>query len=146
MQKLPACWYLWRWVKQIFRVLPDAKPKICVSPDANPRCQSVEYRWRWASGVGAGIGHVDFMFFVLISFAFCCQRKPSFRWNMGFRDGQGDAHTSQPMNVVSEYFVTSWLVPDLTLKQVFCEVFITPLYNVTIMFTWAYLSQADKQY
>ena len=35
-------------------------------------------------GVGAGIGHVHFMFFVLISFAFCSQRKPSFRWNMGF--------------------------------------------------------------
>ena len=57
---------------------------ICVTPDANPRRQSVEYRWRWASGVGAGVRHVHFMFFVLISFAFCSQRKPSFRWNMGF--------------------------------------------------------------
>ena len=37
------------------------------------------------SGVGAGVGHVHFMFFVLISFAFCSQRKPSFQWNMGFR-------------------------------------------------------------
>ena len=36
-------------------------------------------------GVGAGVGHVHFMFFVLISFAFCSQRKPSFRWNMGFK-------------------------------------------------------------
>ena len=36
-------------------------------------------------GVGAGVGHVHFMFFVLISFAFCSQRKPFFRWNMGFR-------------------------------------------------------------
>ena len=36
------------------------------------------------SGVGAGVGHVHFMFFVLISFAFCSQRKPSFQWNMGF--------------------------------------------------------------
>ena len=62
---------------------PDANPKICVSPDANPRRQSVEYRWRWASGVGAGVEHVHFMFFVLISFGFCSQRKPSFRWNMG---------------------------------------------------------------
>ena len=35
------------------------------------------------SGVGAGVGHVHFMFFVLISFAFCSQRKPSFQWNMG---------------------------------------------------------------
>ena len=62
---------------------PDANPKICVSPDANPRRQSVKYRWCWASGVGAGVGHVHFMFFVSISFAFCSQRKPSFRWNMG---------------------------------------------------------------
>ena len=84
-QKIPTCWYLWRWVKQIFGVLPDAKPKICISPDANPRRQSVEYRWRWASGVGAGVGHVHFMFFVLISCAFCSQRKPIFRWNMGFK-------------------------------------------------------------
>ena len=37
------------------------------------------------SGVGAGVGHVHFMFFVLISFAFCSRRKPSFQWNMGFK-------------------------------------------------------------
>ena len=36
-------------------------------------------------GVGAGVGHVHFMFFVLISFVFCSQRKPSFRWNMGLK-------------------------------------------------------------
>ena len=29
------------------RQTPDAKPKICVSPDAKPRRQSVEYSWRW---------------------------------------------------------------------------------------------------
>ena len=34
--------------------------------------------------LGAGIGHVHFMFFVLISFALGGQRKPSFQWNMGF--------------------------------------------------------------
>ena len=37
----------------------------------------------WAPGVGAGVGHVHFKFFVLISFAFGSQRKPSFQWNMG---------------------------------------------------------------
>ena len=36
------------------------------------------------SGVGAGVGHVHFMFFVLISFAFSSQRKPGFQRNMGF--------------------------------------------------------------
>ena len=35
------------------------------------------------SGVGAGVGHVHFIFFVSISFAFCSRRKPVFRWNMG---------------------------------------------------------------
>ena len=30
------------------------------------------------------VGHVHFMFFVLISFAFGTQRNPSFQWNMGF--------------------------------------------------------------
>ena len=39
-------------------------------------------------GVGAGVGHVHFMFFVLISFAFSSQRKPSFRWNMGLSPKQ----------------------------------------------------------
>ena len=63
-QKILTCWYLWRWVKQIFRVLSDAKPKICVTPDANPRRQSVEYRWRWVPTQNAGVGHVYFFFFV----------------------------------------------------------------------------------
>ena len=46
---------------------------------------------RWNIGrvgsprVGARVGHVHFMFFVLISFALDSQRKPSFQWNMGFR-------------------------------------------------------------
>ena len=32
---------------------------------------------------GAGVGHIHFMFFVLISFALGSQREPSFQWNMG---------------------------------------------------------------
>ena len=31
----------------------------------------------------SGVGHVHFMFFVLISFAFGSQRKPRIQWNMG---------------------------------------------------------------
>ena len=34
--------------------------------------------------LGLCVGHVHFIFFVLISFAFCSRRKPVFRWNMGF--------------------------------------------------------------
>ena len=38
-----------------------------------------------ASGPNArGVGHVHFMFFMLISFALGSQSKPSFQWNMGF--------------------------------------------------------------
>ena len=44
---------------------------------------------RWNAGCmrsptrGAGIGHVDFMLFVSISFVLVSQRKLSFQWNMG---------------------------------------------------------------
>ena len=34
---IPTCWYLGA----------NANPYICVTPDAKPRPQSVEYRWRW---------------------------------------------------------------------------------------------------
>ena len=34
------------------------------------------------------VGHVHFMFFVLISFAFGGQRKPSFQWNLGLRPSE----------------------------------------------------------
>ena len=76
---IPTCWYLAANANPGVGSKTLASGVICVTPDANPRRQSVEYRWRWASGVGAGVGHVHFMFFVLISFAFCSQRKPSFR-------------------------------------------------------------------
>ena len=60
-------------------VTSDAKPKICVTPDAS--------QWNIggvrSSGIGAGVGHVHFRFFVSISFAFGSQRKRSFQWNMG---------------------------------------------------------------
>ena len=74
--EIPTCWYI--------LVLPNAK--ICVSPDATPDASQWNIGGVGPSGVGAGIGHVHFVFFVLISFAFCSQRKPSFQWNMGLRD------------------------------------------------------------
>ena len=33
----------------------------------NPRRQPVEYRWRWVLALGLCVGHVHFIFFVLIS-------------------------------------------------------------------------------
>ena len=88
----------WRWVMHptpdfcvtltpIFCITrcqtPDANPKICVFPDANPRRQPVEYRLRWVPKQNAGVGHVHFMFFVYVSFAFGGQCEPHFQWNMG---------------------------------------------------------------
>ena len=65
---------------------PTPNPKICVTPDANPQHQSVEYRWRWAFWHWGWRWACTFHVFLLISFAFCSQRKPSFQWNMGFKD------------------------------------------------------------
>ena len=53
--EIPTQWYI--------LALPNAK--ICVTPDANPRHQSVEYIGGVGpSGVGAGVGHVHFIFVV----------------------------------------------------------------------------------
>ena len=46
-----------RWGYQHVGILEPmqilASGVICVTPDANPRRQSVEYRWRWVPGVGS---------------------------------------------------------------------------------------------
>ena len=59
-------------------VTPNAKPKIGVTPNAKTSNAS---QWNIGgigpSGVGAGVGHVDFLLFMLISFALVTQ------WNMG---------------------------------------------------------------
>ena len=68
--------------------------KICVTPTRNikfglpptqtPNASQWNIVWVGSPGIGSHVGHVHFMFFVLISFAFGSQRKPSFQWNMGF--------------------------------------------------------------
>ena len=63
-QNIPTCWYILHWVMHIFRVLPDAFYPTRfirrVLPDAS--------QWNIGgvrhSGVGAGVGHVHFIFFV----------------------------------------------------------------------------------
>ena len=61
----------------------DAKPKICVLPDRKPKRKPVEYLLHWVPTQNSGVGHVHFMFFVLISFALGSQREHSFQWNIG---------------------------------------------------------------
>ena len=53
--------------------------------NAKPKCKPVEYRLRWVPTQNSGVGHVHFMFFVLIPFVLGSQREPSFQWNMGLR-------------------------------------------------------------
>ena len=72
---IPTCWYLGA----------NANPLICVLPDAKPKRKPVEYRLRWVPTQNSGVGHVHFIFFVLISFALGSQREPNFQWNMGLR-------------------------------------------------------------
>ena len=74
-----------------FGVTPDARPKICVTPDANPRRQSVEYRWRWVFWRWPCTFHVHFMYisrclctFFRVGNAKISQRKGRFQWNTGF--------------------------------------------------------------
>ena len=78
--------------------------EICVTPNANPNA----CRWN-IGGVGslmrgAGVGHVYFMFFVLISFALGSQREASFQWNMGF--------TVFPTSFLSFFFFFLLQFPD----------------------------------
>ena len=46
------------WTPTLLRHLT----KICVSPDANPRRQSVKYRWRWVFWLWPCIFHVYFIY------------------------------------------------------------------------------------
>ena len=85
MLEIPTCWYILVLPNAKICVSPDAKLKICVSPTPTPDASQWNIGGVGPSGIGAGVGHVHFMFFVLISFAFCSQRKPSFRWNMGLK-------------------------------------------------------------
>ena len=74
-----------------FGVTPDAKPKVCITPHANPRRQSVEYRWRWVFWHWPCIFHVYFMYISCclciifrVGYAKISRRKGRFQWNMDF--------------------------------------------------------------
>ena len=77
-------------------MLVSKNAKICIPPKQNikfalPTTQNPN-AGQWNGGcVGSQmqnfrVGHVHFMFFVLISFALVTQRKPSLQWNMGLRE------------------------------------------------------------
>ena len=63
-------------------MLVSKNTKICVTPDANPQRQSVEYRLRWVLNANFSRWPCTFHFLVLISIALGIQREPLFQWNM----------------------------------------------------------------
>ena len=61
------------------------------------------------------VGHVLFMFFVLISFAFGRQRKPSIQWNMGLkviRKGKNE-NSKYNKNLLIEVYLKQYLISVL---------------------------------
>ena len=96
MLGIPTCCYL-KTLK--FALPPNTKPKICITPNANPQRESVEYRLRWVSWRWVHVGHVHFMLFVSISFALGSQRKRRFQWNIGLRLSQISPHLSLVLEV-----------------------------------------------
>ena len=62
-----------------FAFYPTLNLKVLPTPDTS--------QWN-IGGVGAGVGHVHFMLFMSISFAWGTQRKLVFQWNMGLLRSQ----------------------------------------------------------
>ena len=94
----------WRWaITPVARILrwdtnmlvseKNAKNKICICPDAkqnkfaslptqNPNTSQWNIGCVGSLALGLCVGHVHFIFFVLISFASDTRQKPVFQWNM----------------------------------------------------------------
>ena len=79
---IPTCWYL--------KTLKFALPPTQMLKFALPHTQTLNGS-RWNIGHvgsptrGAGVGHVDFILFVLFLVALGTQRKCDIQWNTGFR-------------------------------------------------------------
>ena len=69
---IPTCWYP--------KILKFAFP-----PTQNPNTTQWNIGCVGSLALGVCVGHVHFIFFVLISFALGSRRKRSFQWNMGLR-------------------------------------------------------------
>ena len=59
--------------------------KVAFYPTQNPNASQWNIGCVGSLALGLCVGHVHFIFFVLISFALGSRRKRSFQWNMGFR-------------------------------------------------------------
>ena len=63
-QNIPTCWYILRWVTHFFRVLPVAFYPTRFIRRVLPDASQWNIGGVGPSGVGAGVGHVHFIFFV----------------------------------------------------------------------------------
>ena len=70
----------------IICVTPNVKPKIYVTPNPNPKCESVEYRLGWVSWHWGLCWACTFQ---VVCVNFICVRSPTQMWhsfrNMGFK-------------------------------------------------------------
>ena len=62
----------------------NTNPEICITPNAKPQHESVEYRWRWVAD--AKILHLQCRFHVVypVFFALGTQHELCSQWNMAF--------------------------------------------------------------
>ena len=86
---IPTCWYLGANANP-FCVLPDAfyptpKPKFAFYPTPKPNASQWNIGCIGSLALGLCVGHIHFIFWVLISFALGSRRKRSFQWNIGLR-------------------------------------------------------------
>ena len=63
---------------------PTQNIKFAFPPTQNPNASQWNIGCVGSLALGLCVGHVHFIFFVLISFALGSQSKHSFQWNMGF--------------------------------------------------------------
>ena len=81
---IPTYWYLKSLTQTLKCALPRTQTlKFALPPTRTPNASRLNIGRVGSPTQGAGIGHVDFMLFVFISFALVTQREPSFQWNMG---------------------------------------------------------------
>ena len=78
----PTCWYL-KMLKCAFPLTQNIK--FAFPPTQNPNASQWNIGCVGSLALGLCVGHVHFIFFVLISFALGSRRKRSFQWNMGVK-------------------------------------------------------------
>ena len=67
-----------------FAFHPTRNLKVAFYPTRNPNASQWNIGCIGSLALGLCVGHVHFIFFLLISFALCSRPKHSFQWNMGF--------------------------------------------------------------